>query len=95
MSRPTHPTRRATLALAGAAIAARAPLAAPAVGKKVKLTYWNWADNPNHQKISTDAVAMFNKSQDLIEVEAQRQHGGAWRRATSSSWPSPPARRPT
>src|SRR5258706_12358217 len=42
---------------------------APAVRKKVKLTYWNWADNPTHQKISVDSVAMFNKSQNFIEVE--------------------------
>ena len=37
--------------------------------RKVKLTYWNWADNPVHQKISTDSVEMFNKSQNFIEVE--------------------------
>ena len=37
--------------------------------KKVKLTYWNWADNPVHQKISIDSVEMFNKSQNFIEVE--------------------------
>src|SRR3954466_13492971 len=42
---------------------------APAVRRKVKLTYWNWADNPTHQKISVDSVAMFNKSQNFIEVE--------------------------
>jgi multiple sugar transport system substrate-binding protein len=42
---------------------------APAVRKKVKLTYWNWADNPVHQKISLDSVEMFNKSQNFIEVE--------------------------
>jgi multiple sugar transport system substrate-binding protein len=55
-------------AAAGAAIASP-KLAFPNVRKKVKLTYWNWADNPNHQKISTDSVAMFNASQDFIEVE--------------------------
>ena len=43
--------------------------AAPAVRRKVKLTYWNWADNPSHQKISLDSVDMFNKSQNFIEVE--------------------------
>lgn len=37
--------------------------------KKVKLTYWNWADNPVHQSISVDSVNMFNKSQSFIEVE--------------------------
>jgi multiple sugar transport system substrate-binding protein len=42
---------------------------APAVRKKVKLTYWNWADNPVHQSISVDSVNMFNKSQSFIEVE--------------------------
>ena len=69
-------TRRRALALAGAAGAlaagsksAMAQVAAPAVRKKVKLTYWNWADNPVHQKISTDSVAMFNKAQGFIEVE--------------------------
>ncbi|MCC7046824.1 MAG: extracellular solute-binding protein [Alphaproteobacteria bacterium] len=69
-------SRRRTLALmaaAGGTLAAARPgiaqVAAPAVRKKVKLTYWNWADNPVHQKISTDSVDMFNKSQNLIEVE--------------------------
>ena len=67
-------SRRKAVSLlgAGAALAAsgraRAQLAAPAVRRKVKLTYWNWADNPNHLKISTDAVANFNKSQNFIEV---------------------------
>lgn len=54
--------------LAGAPALAQT-VAAPAVRKKVKLTYWNWADNPVHQKISLDSVDMFNKSQNLIEVE--------------------------
>ncbi len=70
-------SRRKTLQLLGAAGAlavsastsAMAQVAAPAVRKKVKLTYWNWADNPPHQKISLDSVEMFNKSQNLIEVE--------------------------
>lgn len=69
-------TRRQALALAlggAGALAvskrASAQVASPAVRKKVKLTFWNWADNPNHQKISVDSVAMFNKSQDFIEVE--------------------------
>ena len=52
-------------ALAGTA----ARVAQPAVRRKVKLTYWNWADNPTHQKISLDSVDMFNKSQNFIEVE--------------------------
>ena len=47
----------------------QAQAAAPAVRKKVKLTYWNWADNPVHQNISIDSVEMFNKSQNFIEVE--------------------------
>ncbi len=72
-----HLTRRRALALMGAAggtmlaagSGALAQGAAPAVRKKVKLTYWNWADNPVHQKISLDSVAMFNKSQAFIEVE--------------------------
>lgn len=68
-------TRRQTLAaaLGGATLLAAGPassqVASPAIRKKVKLTFWNWADNPNHQKISTDSVAMFNKSQGFIEVE--------------------------
>ena len=35
--------------LLGKAATAVAQTAAPAVRKKVKLTYWNWADNPVHQ----------------------------------------------
>lgn len=73
-----HPlTRRQALktALAGAALAAggigaaEAQIASPAIRKKVKLNFWNWADNPNHQKITLDSVAMFNASQGFIEVE--------------------------
>ena len=55
--------------LLGKAATAVAQTAAPAVRKKVKLTYWNWADNPVHQSISIDSVNMFNKSQSFIEVE--------------------------
>ena len=55
--------------LLGKAATAVAQTAAPAVRKKVKLTYWNWADNPVHQSISIDSVNMFNKSQNFIEVE--------------------------
>ena len=63
------------IAVAGGTVMGGAPnavaqtVAAPAVRKKVKLTYWNWADNPVHQKISLDSVEMFNKSQSFIEVE--------------------------
>jgi multiple sugar transport system substrate-binding protein len=72
--RTQGPSRRQALAMMGAAGGAlfagkRSALAQPAVKKKVKLTFWNWADNPNHLKISTDSVAMFNKSQNSIEVE--------------------------
>lgn len=77
--RRTGMSRRKALSLiGGAGVAAAgatlvpAPFAlaqAPAVRRKVKLTYWNWADNPVHQKISTDSVEMFNKSQGFIEVE--------------------------
>lgn len=71
--RTTGLTRRQALAtaLGGAALAAtgaEAQVASPAVRKKVKLTFWNWADNPVHQKISVDSVAMFNASQNFIEV---------------------------
>jgi multiple sugar transport system substrate-binding protein len=48
---------------------ARPQAQAPAVRKKVKLTYWTWADNPVHQKMSVDAVEMFNKAQGFITVE--------------------------
>lgn len=41
----------------------------PAVRRRVKLTYWTWADNPVHQKMSVDAVDMFNKAQSFITVE--------------------------
>ena len=62
----------AGIAAAGATALGQAATAiaqAPAVRKKVKLTYWNWADNPVHQSISIDSVNMFNKSQGFIEVE--------------------------
>jgi multiple sugar transport system substrate-binding protein len=69
-------SRRKAIGLLGAASAAllaghskASAQASPAVRKKVKLNYWNWADNPTHQKISTDSVEMFNKSQTFIEVE--------------------------
>ncbi|RDJ21688.1 extracellular solute-binding protein [Bosea caraganae] len=72
----TSLTRRQALAtaLGGAALAAgglgaQAQVASPAIRKKVKLTFWNWADNPVHQKISVDSVAMFNASQNFIEME--------------------------
>lgn len=48
---------------------ARAQTAAPAIRKKVKLTFWTWADNPVHQKMSVDSVEMFNKAQNFITVE--------------------------
>lgn len=55
--------------LAGGTSAFAEDLAAPAVRKKAKIVYWNWADNPGHLKISADSVDMFNKSQNFIEVE--------------------------
>lgn len=67
--RQVFTTALGAAALAGGIGRADAQVASPAVRKKVKLTYWNWADNPNHQKITVDSVAMFNKSQDFIEVE--------------------------
>lgn len=75
---PGKVSRRSLLGMIGAAAGglvagpksagAQSP-AAPAVRKKVKIVYWNWADNPNHLKISTDSVAMFNKSQNFVDVE--------------------------
>ncbi len=77
MTRKTNSiSRRKALGLIGASGAAllaghskASAQASPAVRKKVKLQYWNWADNPTHQKISIDSVAMFNKAQNFIEVE--------------------------
>jgi multiple sugar transport system substrate-binding protein len=72
----TGVSRRTALGLIGAGIAGAAgagrtgaALAAPAVGKKVTITFWNWADNPNHQKMSVDGVKAFNASQNTIEVQ--------------------------
>ena len=52
-------SRRQALACSAPPARARSPARAasrrPAVRRKVKLTYWNWADNPTHQKISLDA----------------------------------------
>ncbi len=71
-------SRRSVLGMVGAAAgglafggtaSAQEDLAAPAIRKKAKIVYWNWADNPAHLKISTDSVDMFNKSQNFIEVE--------------------------
>jgi multiple sugar transport system substrate-binding protein len=71
-------SRRTALGLIGAAGAASATgvagraasaLAAPAVRKKVTIQFWNWADNPNHQKMSIDGVEAFNRSQEFITVE--------------------------
>jgi multiple sugar transport system substrate-binding protein len=68
-------SRRKALGLLGAATAVgvagrtASVLAAPAVRKKVTISFWNWADNPNHQKMSTDGVEAFNKSQEFITVE--------------------------
>ncbi len=67
-------SRRKVLGLLGGASAigltgARSALAAPAVRKKVTINFWNWADNPNHQKMSVDGVEAFNKSQEFITVE--------------------------
>ena len=42
---------------------------APAVRRKVKLTFWTFADNPVHQKMIADAVEVFNKAQSFITVE--------------------------
>jgi len=59
---------------AGGALAARPRLAsaqpaAPAVRRKVKISYWTWADNPNHQKMVVDSVESFNKAQQFVTVE--------------------------
>src|SRR4029079_11147846 len=70
--------RRALRTIGAAGVAASGALApgnllaqtaAPSVRKKVKLTYWGWADNPVHQKMSVDAVDQFNKSQGFVTVE--------------------------
>jgi multiple sugar transport system substrate-binding protein len=78
MSKIYAPTRRTALGLTAATGAAaatgRTSLAqtppAPAVRRKVKLSYWTWADNPSHQKWVIDAVDLFNRNQEFITVEA-------------------------
>jgi multiple sugar transport system substrate-binding protein len=72
--KPLGLTRRAalaTLGLSAAAMAARprAGLAQPAVRRQVKLSYWTWSDNPGHQKMLTDVVDIYNKSQNFISVQ--------------------------
>jgi multiple sugar transport system substrate-binding protein len=76
MTRTKAPTRRQALGLiAGAGAAAAATSAggqtpaAPAVRKKVTLSYWTWADNPGHQKRVLEAVDLFNNSQNFVTVE--------------------------
>ncbi len=59
---------------AGGAITARPDLApaqtaAPAVRRKVKLSYWNWADNPIHQKISWTRSTCSTSRSSFIDVE--------------------------
>src|SRR4051812_33559856 len=68
-------TRRKMLGLIGAAGAALGAgpalgqVAAPAVRKPVRLSYWTWADNPGHQKRLVDAVNAFNAKQQFVTVE--------------------------
>ena len=61
-----------TIGLAGAAALA-APATgfaqAPAVRRKVSLSYWTWSDNPGHQKMLNDVVDSFNKSQEFTTVQ--------------------------
>jgi multiple sugar transport system substrate-binding protein len=70
----TGVSRRAALSaigLAGAAAIAgpaRSFGQAPAIRRKVKLSYWSWADNPGHQKILVAVVEAFNKSQEFVTV---------------------------
>ena len=66
-------TRRQTLAtFAAAAGSLAAPKVfgqAPAVRRKVKISYWGWADNPVHQKMSIDSVEAFNRTNGFVTVE--------------------------
>ena len=71
-------SRRRALRLMGAGVAVAGSFVsrpawlqaqAPAVRRKVKLTFWTWADNPVHQKMSVDAVEAFNKTQNFITAE--------------------------
>ena len=72
---------------------------APAVRRKVKISYWTWADNPGHQKMVVDSVESFNKAQGFVTVELDATHavhGGAQegrrrlrRRARRPTWPAP------
>ena len=93
-------SRRKALGLMGAGSAAllagnskASAQASPAVRRKVKLQYWNWADNPTHQKISTDSVAvaverviadgrqwtMADSAEDGVSLARQRGHGAGRR----------------
>jgi len=62
------PRRAALAGLGVAALPLLARAQAPAVRKKVTLSYWTWSDNPSHQKMLTDAVDQFNKSQGFVTV---------------------------
>jgi multiple sugar transport system substrate-binding protein len=56
-----------TLSMAAAA-PVRGFAQAPAVRRRVTLSYWTWSDNPSHQKMLIDSVDAFNKSQGFITV---------------------------
>ena len=66
-------SRRRGLASIGAAASllatTRGFAQAPAVRRKVRISYWGWADNPVHQKMSIDAVDAFNRSNGFVTVE--------------------------
>jgi ABC-type glycerol-3-phosphate transport system substrate-binding protein len=67
-------TRRQALGLIGAvglalSSAGTAFAQAPAVRRKVKLSYWTWSDNPGHQKRLVDAVAAFNTKNGFTTIE--------------------------
>jgi multiple sugar transport system substrate-binding protein len=70
---PTKLSRRAAvqaIGLAGAAaLVTPAGAQAPAVRKRVTLSYWTWTDNPGHQKLLVDVVDGFNESQDMIAIQ--------------------------
>jgi multiple sugar transport system substrate-binding protein len=70
---PTILSRRAAvqaMGLAGAAaLVTPAAAQAPAVRRRVTLSYWTWTDNPGHQKLLVDVVDGFNKSQDMITIQ--------------------------
>ena len=74
-------SRRKALALLGRgrrerARRRRAPVAQPAVRRKVKLTYWNWADNPTPPEDLARQRRHVQQVAELHRGRGRRHHGG-------------------